>query len=182
MGLDHGLKQEIYVKNWSYETKENGGKPKHEVVYNGKKIDAYAILMELFTWRKENHFHKWFVDNVQGGTDECQDSHVSGRNLLELYEVCNKVLLIMNGAIKDDNIRKDFPENPDYFEFKEDINEHIHGLLPRQAGFFFGNSSMVYDKWYYDSILDFIEGIDKLKKLCKYDDLSDFSYTYWSSW
>ena len=32
-------------------------------------------------WRKSNQIHKWFVDNVQGGNDNCGEYYVSHEKL-----------------------------------------------------------------------------------------------------
>lgn len=74
---------------------------------------------EIGYWRKANAIHKWFVDNTQNGVDECQTSEVSLQQVVELYNLCKKVL-----------------KNPE---------KHGH-LLPPQAGFFFGDTG---DSDYY---------------------------------
>lgn len=79
------------------------------------------VSIEVGYWRKANHIHKWFVDNVQSGVDECKRHYVSREKLLALKETCQKVL-----------------------ENKELSSE----LLPTQSGFFFGSTS--YDEYYYD--------------------------------
>jgi len=70
-------------------------------------------------WRKANAIHKWFVDNIGGGVDECQPMQVSKEQLAELLGLCVRVQ-----------------------------NDHsLAGeLLPTGSGFFFGSTE--YD-WYY---------------------------------
>ena len=68
---------------------------------------------ELGYWRKANAIHKWFVDNVQNGVDDCGEYKVTKEQLIELRDTCNDVL-------KEPNLA-----------------EH---LLPTQSGFFFGGT------------------------------------------
>ena len=44
-------------------------------------------------WRKANAIHGWFVDNCQNGIDECQMSIVTRAQLIELKELCEKVVI-----------------------------------------------------------------------------------------
>lgn len=87
-----------------------------EVFAYGKKIDCglngltYLVYSAAY-WRKANHIHKWFVDNVQEGRDECQESYVSRGTLEELIQLCKKVLR----------------------------NKTVD-LLPTSSGFFFGST------------------------------------------
>jgi hypothetical protein len=74
--------------------------------------DIYGVNVEVTAayWRKSNQIHKWFVDNVQGGEDNCGEYYVSKDKLKELRETCRQAL---------------FAKDP--------------SLLPPQAGFFFGS-------------------------------------------
>ena len=47
---------------------------------------------ELAYWRKANQIHKWFVDNVQEGVDNCGEYYVSHEKLQELLDTVNNVL------------------------------------------------------------------------------------------
>lgn len=84
-------------------------------------------------WRKANAIHKWFVDNTQGGEDNCRSSDVSREQIIELREVCKKVLA---------------------------NKELAKELLPPQEGFFFGTYEL--DEWYWGTIKDTITEIDEL--------------------
>ncbi len=84
------------------------------------KIDY--IEVNLGYWRKANHIHKWFVDNVQDGNDDCGTYYVSEEDLKNL-------LVITNEALESKN-----PEN----------------ILPTQEGFFFGGTE--YDEYYKDDL------------------------------
>jgi len=115
MGLDMYLSKKHYVKNWSYMKDERkhkitvklGGKTRKDI--KPKRI-AY-ITEEVMYWRKANHIHKWFVDNCQGGIDECQEVYVSKEKLEELAALCEEVTQTCDA-----------------------------GILPSTSGFFFGNT------------------------------------------
>ena len=81
------------------------------------------VTAEVGYWRKANAIHKWFVDNVQEGTDDCGTYEVSNEKLKELLELINKVLANKKQA---------------------------HKLLPCVSGFFFGNTD--YDKYYFEDL------------------------------
>jgi len=97
MGLDMYLDKEISVKNWNFEVEENGkftltvkrGGKKYPHV-NTKKVKL--VTQEVAYWRKANHIHKWFVDNVQGGEDDCDTYYVDVEQLKELVEACKKAI------------------------------------------------------------------------------------------
>lgn len=127
MGLDMYLTRKTYVKQWSHQTPEEtfeititkGGKP-----YDGIDLSNVTnIDEEVGYWRKCNHIHRWFVDNVQSGEDDCGEYSVSKSKLEELLNACKEVLNDHNKA---------------------------DGLLPTVNGFFFGNTE--YDEWYYESL------------------------------
>lgn len=82
-----------------------------------------SVSVPFGYWRKANAIHNWFVQNVQGGKDDCQESWVSRESMQSLLDTLNKVLNDRNLA---------------------------HELLPTQKGFFFGGNK--YDEWYWLSI------------------------------
>jgi hypothetical protein len=135
LGLDMYLSKKTYVQNWDH------NEDKHNVIvqFNGKErkdIDKKRvtyIVEEVGYWRKANHIHKWFVDNVQDGVDECQEAYVSIDKLKELLETCKKVK----------NDPKLAPE-----------------LLPSQRGFFFGGTD--YDEYYMNAIDNTIKIIEEI--------------------
>ena len=47
---------------------------------------------EIGYWRKANAIHKWFVDNVQNGVDDCGEYKVTKEQLIQLHNACNDVL------------------------------------------------------------------------------------------
>ena len=98
-------------------------------------LSASVISFKLGYWRKANHIHQWFVDNVQNGVDECQEAYVSQEDLEALKCVCQQALT-----------------NP----------EQAAKLLPTQGGFFFGSTD--YGEYYFQNIKDTIKIIDEALK------------------
>lgn len=120
-----------------------------------------AIKEEAMYWRKANHIHKWFVDNVQDGQDDCKAYWVSRDALVALLDVCKEVLAIEKNVLTDED--------------KEKLEE----LLPRERGFFFGGYE--YDEWYFSDIRD---TKDKLEEMLRQDENCSMfvSYEYEASW
>ena len=87
------------------------------------RVGFVDVKVEVAYWRKANAIHKYFVDNLQGGKDECQTTEVSRSELQDLLDICNEVMEDRSKAEK---------------------------LLPTQSGFFFGSTE--YDEYYYDDI------------------------------
>jgi len=126
MGLDMYLEKRTYVKQWDFQKPEE--KYNVEVTKGGETINIKPervthICEELGYWRKANQIHRWFVENVQDGVDNCGEYCVSKADLQSLLDVCLAVKL-------------------DHSQAEE--------LLPSASGFFFGNTD--YDEWYYNDI------------------------------
>lgn len=135
MGLDMYLSKKTYVKYWEHKGDDNydvkvtkGGQPTN---IDPKKVSY--ITEEVGYWRKANQIHKWFVDNVQNGNDDCGNYYVSREKLEELLDLCRKVQADMSLAEQ---------------------------LLPSQSGFFFGGTD--YDDWYYQDIDRTIEMLEEI--------------------
>ncbi len=75
--------------------------------YEGGNISE--ITSQVGYWRKANQIHKWFVENIQEGKDECDTSPVCYKSLVKLKMLCKEVLETKNAE-----------------------------LLPPENGFFFG--------------------------------------------
>ena len=136
MGLDMYLHAKKYVEkvNWDKLDRDNDiGLDSPEVVnplwkdiveisgLSDVATDIYGVHVEVTCayWRKSNQIHKWFVDNVQGGNDNCGEYYVSHDKLKELLTTCQQAL------------------------FNKDPN-----LLPPQEGFFFGGTDIDEWYWH----------------------------------
>lgn len=182
MGLDMYLTKKAYVKNWSHMLEEE----KHEVTIKkgGKllrpKLQVKYIDFEAGYWRKANQIHKWFVDNVQDGEDDCREYWVSTDQLKELLNTVKTVIAgskLIDGEISNGYTFEDGKRKPNMEEGKliEDPSTAIE-LLPVEAGFFFGGTT--YDQWYYQDLVDTKEMLEKVFA----DDTIKGDYYYQSSW
>jgi hypothetical protein len=163
MGLDMYLTKRTYVKNWNFQKDEQ----KHTVTVklNGKSRKDIKprrisqIIEDVGYWRKANQIHNWFVENVQDGRDECQESYVSLEKLTELRDLCKEVIRYKNSEFNNDN-------------------------LPTSSGFFFGGTD--YDEYYYEDCKDTIKIIDTILKeeeiVSNTEGIYSGEYYYQASW
>ena len=159
MGLDMYLKARKFINNWDYRPED---KPINQAIReavglghrNDEDADVY-ITIGVGYWRKANQIHKWFVDNVQDGEDDCGNYGVATEQLKELAETCRKVL-------NDKSLASE--------------------LLPAQSGFFFGGTD--YDEWYFKDLEYTATEIEKLLSIEKPEGRGYYpwSYVYHSSW
>jgi len=181
MGLDMYLAKKNYVKNWDYMKKperhsfiiKKGGK---ETEIKPERISY--IIEEVARWRKANAIHKWFVDNVQEGEDDCKEYYVSGEQLQELLNKCNEVLKvakIKKGKVSNGYTIKDGKKKYNFVDGKVVTNaKEIAEILPTEDGFFFDCTD--YDEYY---IKDIEYTTKTLTELIKEED-GEFYYS--SSW
>lgn len=105
-------------------------------------------------WRKANAIHKWFVDNVQNGNDDCGDYEVYWEQLMELKGICKRIVEecpLIDGKVRTGDSWNGAEWVPQYEDGKVMSNvELAEEILPSQSGFFFGSTD--YDQWYYDDI------------------------------
>jgi hypothetical protein len=92
------------------------------------------VVEEVGYWRKANQIHKWFVDNVQNGVDNCGEYLVKEDQLANLLETCKLIL--------------------DKDPSKASV------LLPVQSGFFFGSTD--YDQYYFKDLENTVKIIESL--------------------
>lgn len=140
MGLDMYLTAKRYIYTFG-----DDDKALRDVLEQLKVNDMpiKELSYEAGYWRKANQIHKWFVDNVQGGNDNCGEYLVDIKALERLLELVNEVLQDRDKA-------------------KE--------LLPTTNGFFFGDIS--YDESYFDDLINtkaIIENVLSMVELRKYD-------------
>jgi hypothetical protein len=155
----------------------------HEVTVkkNGQEVphikkDRISSIEETVAyWRKANHIHAWFVNNVQDGEDNCREYYVDREKLKELVDACKKVKESLVNSPKKTfqdgwaNGQKTYAD----VEVFEDTSV-AEELLPTEQGFFFGGTE--YDEWYIQG-LD--ETINQLEPLLVEED-GDFYYQ--ASW
>ena len=137
MGLDMYLTATKYVGRWNH-SKETE-KQAYDTITKAIGLEGHVcegapslnVEIMLCYWRKANAIHKWFVDNVQEGTDDCGNYYVSRERLQELRDTCERVL-----------------------RWEGLANEQ----LPTTSGFFFGGTD--YDEYYRRDLEQTIKIID----------------------
>lgn len=168
MGLDMYLER-CERKAWGFkdvnieEAEENNPELYEElkpfIVERGKYYTWRSIFSEMGYWRKANAIHKWFVDNVQNGVDDCGTYEVTKEQLEDLLDTCKEVItesLIVNGWVKNGEIFANGIWCPIFEEGNVIVNPKVaHELLPTQSGFFFGSTD--YDEWYMEDLKDTVE-------------------------
>ena len=150
----------VYVKQWNHQSPNErytvqiakGDQPVSGV--QPERISA--IEEDVMYWRKANHIHGWFVDNVQNGVDDCKSYRVSWDKLRELLGVCKKVIKaskLVDGSIYEGTVYdRDHPDG----DVKRGPGKVIEDatvakkLLPTSSGFFFGSEE--YDEAYLDDV------------------------------
>ena len=95
----------------------------------GYQVKSFKIW--ACDWRKANQIHEWFVQNVQGGEDDCAPYNVDTGQLSELVDLCKRVLA---------------------------NRELAEELLPPQEGFYFGETKI--DEYYFQDLEDTIKKLE----------------------
>ena len=83
MGLDMYLSRKKYV-GANYEHRKVKGEIHINIGEKHLPVDFNKVTYieeEVGYWRKANQIHKWFVDNVQDGEDNCELHYVSLESL-----------------------------------------------------------------------------------------------------
>lgn len=96
-------------------------------------LPSIQCQVKVGYWRKANAIHQWFVNNCQGGEDDCREAYVDREQLRELRVICQAVLA--DRSLADEE-------------------------LPTQSGFFFGSTE--YDEWYFKDLELTVEILDRV--------------------
>jgi hypothetical protein len=137
MGLDMYLSKKTYVQQWDHHSPEETYNVK--VTRGGEPVDHIQpnrvsyVEEQVGYWRKSNQIHKWFVDTIQDGNDNCGTYVVEIDDLMNLLDLCKQV---------------------------RDTPEKAEELLPPQGGCFFGDVSI--DQYYFHDInhtIEILEGV-----------------------
>lgn len=181
-----GLDMYLYAKRFlGYDEKEMKAAVAAAVKspFTSGRSEASEVRVEVMYWRNANAIHKWFVDNVQDGVDECQKSYVSKEDLINLRDVCQKVIdtavveagKVSNGYTIKGGKREDFWEDGEIVQNPEEIE----AILPSQGGFFFGGTD--YDQYYLQGVEDTLEALNSILSLSE-EELRFWDFEYHSSW
>ena len=189
MGLDMYLNAERYLFHMDDKESALGKEIAKLVGLSVNHMTAREPFVNRFGfqvgyWRKQNAIHQWFVDNVQGGDDDCKTYEVSIEQLKELRETCADTLLIcgawwekVEASITDDmKSYNDLPKKA--LDYYRKIVLYCDDHLATQSGFFFGGTD--YDEWYFQGLKDTITIIDRCEKLS--EENASWYFEYNSSW
>lgn len=177
------LTKKTYVKNWDHMPPEE----RHLVtVTKGNNPDSICrpervsyVIEEVAYWRKANAIHHWFVENCQGGEDDCREAWVRKEQIQELVDLCKQVRescelvdgQVANGYTYDESGNRQPILEPGKIVADSSLAQE---LLPSQEGFFFGCTD--YDEGY---VKDLDRTIEQLQPLLAE---ADNGFYYSSSW
>lgn len=134
MGLDMYLTANMYVsENSDSELVKAVSTTVPELAIEGCSLSN--VNVRIGYWRKANAIHQWFVDNVQGGDDDCRGYYVDREQLSELKALCNLVLAHPELAAE---------------------------TLPPSDGCFFGSQAI--DDFYFDDLRKTVEVIERAEQ------------------
>ena len=157
MGLDMYLTKKTFLgTQWEHRgvTAEITVKSKGETVDVGINPHAIEEITEsAIYWRKVYHIHKWFVENVQNGKDDCGTYSVSLDQLKDLRDLCEEVI---------------------------NNRDKAHELLPTQSGVIFDDQS--YGKYYFEDTITTYNDLRKIIDNYPSETLFYVDYYYTSSW
>ena len=162
MGLDMYLYAKKYVGDWDHSKEEE--KAQYRAIlkavglpetFQAEGSPHLEVEVCVCYWRKANQIHNWFVQNVQEGEDDCQESYVSREQLVQLRDLCREVLCgtaLVKGAVHNGTTYEAGGKVTENWEEGEVIVDPSTAkkLLPSTSGFFFGSTD--YDQWYAQDI------------------------------
>lgn len=152
-----GLDQWLYGRKFIWSDKK--ASIKLSGIKDVNKDNIKYVEFEVGYWRKANQIHRWFVENVQNGEDDCGHYTMTIKQLSVLRNLCINVI--------------NYKPNKGIVNDVKTINI-LNALLPSGRGFFFG--SYEYDDWYFENVENTIKIIDKCLKM------DDTEFIYTSSW
>jgi len=186
MGLNMYLTARKYVGGWKHG--EQGERKLYASLADLVGIKPHEGSPHFYIeacvgyWRKANAVHRWFVEKVQGGRDECQGSPVSREQLGELRAAC--LLVLDSVETVDGNVSTGTTYYPGG---KVEHNTRpgrvvaqpgvAAAVLPTQGGSFFGKTD--YDD---DYITDLRETAALIDRVLGNPALADCEFEYRASW
>lgn len=174
MGLDMYLSKQTFIRQDDRERLELVGAPS---TIDPKKVET--ITEQAGYWRKANAIHRWFVENVQAGQDDCKRYYVSREKLAQLLDTVDAVLAsceLVDGTLHNGTKYENGNATPILEPGKIVKDPRLaQALLPTTSGFFFGSTD--YDQYYVE---DLRQTQRILTEALAADDTADFYYE--SSW
>jgi hypothetical protein len=182
MGLDMYLYKKHYVQNWEHTKPEERHtitiKKGNDVREDIKPERIVYITEQIGYWCKFNALHNFFIDECNGGEDNCREIYVSSDKLFELLSTLKEVKKVIGKAKKKKvNVQTGWNSKGDTYAEIEvyDCDEELEQLFPTRSGFFFGSTE--YGDWYKSNV-------EKTIKLLKNElvDVDKYDYYYRASW
>lgn len=136
MGLDMYLTAKRYVSDYNDQDKVISTEIMRHFPELTNEQTVQYVTVRVGYWRKANAIHRWFVDHVQDGKDNCHSYPVPRELLQELRDTCERVLA---------------------------FRELATAQLPPARGFFFGATEL--DEWYYRDLEETMRIIDAVMAL-----------------
>jgi hypothetical protein len=183
MGLDQYLSARKYIGCWAH-NKEDERKA-YRAVARAAGLKKWlcegsphvTVEMSAAYWRKANQIHRWFVENVQGGEDDCGTYYVEKEQLRALRDLCAQVLgrvkLVPGKVASSYQIGEGGKLVPNLVDGKVvDNPKAAMTMLPAQEGFFFGSTD--YDEWYVRDLEETVRQVDAA--LATFGDQWEFYY------
>jgi hypothetical protein len=160
MALEMFAVRKVRVQSWDGDPTED--RYSVQIARGGKSLVGIPsariadVEEEVMKWRKANHIHNWFVENVQDGKDNCGLYNVSWDKMRELLSVCTKVLSaskLVSGMIEVGTVYT--PDHPNGVTLREprkviEDPSTARELLPTLDGYLFG--SLDYDERYLEAV------------------------------
>lgn len=180
--------RKVRVKNWDGDP--GADRYSVEIARGGKPILGVAsarvadVEEEVMFWRKANHIHRWFVENVQDGNDDCDQYNVSWDKLRELLSVCTEVIKsskLVSGMIEVGEVyTHDHPNGVILREPGKVIEDPsiARELLPTARGYLFGSTE--YDERYLTAVKETRDWIIRMLRDRDHGMPSDIYY--YSTW
>lgn len=111
--------------------------------------NAVTESVEVAYWRKANMIHRWFMNNVCHGEEDCREYDVSLENIKELLGICKNILKIVKGA------KMVVPKNLKDAYLKQHPNGELTTTLQDTSYKFFNKSSTskdfkTLDIWWFE--------------------------------
>jgi hypothetical protein len=176
MGLDQYITIRHKSTNKSYQNYADYWKLSDEERAEKKCPDCPEKDFIIGNWRKSNQIHRWFVVNIQNGNDDCGRYEISRQNIIDIKELCEKVISFTTKSEKPVEYWKDGNgvshkcwQVPTYTITEEGM-KFVEENLPTQSGFFFGG--VKYDDWYFYDVERSIEQFNRI--------LNFLEMNYWS--
>ena len=198
MGLDQYITIRHKSTNNSYKRWNDYWKMSREEREGVREPNEPSKDLILGYFRKHNNIHKWFVNNIQNGVDDCGRYEVSLSKIKELKELCEKIMSFVTKEtpapkfIEDLNGIKHEVWQVDNYTITEEGLEFVKENLPSQSGCFFGSTE--YDNDYFWTVENAINVLTQVIMICElnyfrfYTDRETGVYTgewvleYTSSW